>query len=844
MYPGPSSPISIAHHRLRSQPTPSLPNLRAGSYPHRMSSDTPPSSPTIAAPAASELQKHLYASFVEGKTADVSLRIRGSWDATYHLHKVILIQAGFFKSLFTAGFVESIAKFASSQHESPVIDIVFDDPNITRAAFEICIARLYGGGPPIHISPTILPTPAHPLTPTIPFSSVADSIQHTPCPPNHHPTTPRFLLSLLATAVYLSVPIVAAQALSAVLTTIGPRTVLRYLDFATGKGIGEPDEEEPEAAVGLEAIAILATDDDDQSRKASSTYERDSQQVGSPQSTRSESTDHLEIKKEDPANSFSESSCSSASHNPPTSYFYGGVSNKIGEAAVCWITRWAADMLQYEQDSLGPSFARIRQESFIVPPASIPSTRKRATTIPFHSNAPIHRSNPSTSVGIISEGVTAAYDMPFIWRRGGLDARETERYNMARSIVELRRKDGVIQEEESEWSILFEKGIYYANMSFDDMIDLEKHVSSVTGKPYAPLAVLQSAHWDQSMLRHHITFRPASSAQQSPGPPPKELGVSVTTGEIHDQQGPGGDSKLYFPVPEDSSSRLGDSVGLESASMDQLFAPSPMRKQAGRTGVVHTAENNCFGLDQQAYAASACKHEDPKGKGKWTPHPPLRFGVEFWDIDALKEKSRLHSHTIWYAGSLWNVYVQVVRKKGVQLGVYLHRQSTVDPIPPSSAPLPSLAGPAVVATPQPQHVASLARPSSSHSRSSTPSSTPASPSRPSSMPNSYSSVHVNSVAGNTIPATAPPVAPSQPYRDGRGAVSAYFTIACASATGANLTKFTSAPDVFSVSQSWGWKSSSLRTEEYLELSDDGVMKAHITSGKEVSLRATIVLGVV
>lgn len=111
--PSSSTPISFAQHRLRGQPTPSLPNLRATPLsvslsssarvhqadrpPDRMSNDTStlaPSSPIATHPySALELQKHLYASFLEGKTADVSLRIHGSWRATYRLHRVVLIQA-------------------------------------------------------------------------------------------------------------------------------------------------------------------------------------------------------------------------------------------------------------------------------------------------------------------------------------------------------------------------------------------------------------------------------------------------------------------------------------------------------------------------------------------------------------------------------------------------------------------------------------------------------------------------------------------------------------------------------------------------------------------------------
>jgi hypothetical protein len=76
--------------------------------------------------SAADIQRHLYSALLHGRTPDVSLCVRASWHATYRLHRIILIQAGFFNSLFTAGFAES-----SPQPEE--IDIIFDDPNITRA---------------------------------------------------------------------------------------------------------------------------------------------------------------------------------------------------------------------------------------------------------------------------------------------------------------------------------------------------------------------------------------------------------------------------------------------------------------------------------------------------------------------------------------------------------------------------------------------------------------------------------------------------------------------------------------------------------------------------------------
>lgn len=79
--------------------------------------------------SSNQIQAHLYQSFLSGATSDVSLRCTGSWSAVYSLHRVVLIQAGFFRSLFTNGWKES------SRIDSPVdtIQLRFDDPNITRA---------------------------------------------------------------------------------------------------------------------------------------------------------------------------------------------------------------------------------------------------------------------------------------------------------------------------------------------------------------------------------------------------------------------------------------------------------------------------------------------------------------------------------------------------------------------------------------------------------------------------------------------------------------------------------------------------------------------------------------
>jgi hypothetical protein len=82
-------------------------------------------------------------------------------------------------------------------------------------------------------------------------------------------------------------------------------------------------------------------------------------------------------------------------------------------------------------------------------------------------------------------------------------------------------------------------------------------------------------------------------------------------------------------------------------------------------------------------------------------------------------------------------------------------------------------------------------------------------------------------------------------------IAAYFMVSCASATGSSQTRFSSAPDAFSIGQSWGWKSSSLKSEEYVDVGADEDIEDLVSvprklkpKGKEVSFRATIVLGLV
>ncbi|OSD05794.1 hypothetical protein PYCCODRAFT_1361643 [Trametes coccinea BRFM310] len=881
-----------------------------------------PASPTR--PTPNDLQSHLYASFLQRKTADVALRISGSWHAVYRLHRVILIQAGFFQSLFTSGFSESKGKHSGHRGDPEFIDIVFDDLNITRA---VCIARLYGGGPQLWISPSMIPTSTCPLTPMFSsggpdytthqtgsaFPASLDVSSSPQLPPGHHPASPRFLLSLLATATFLSIPSVASQALSAILRTVGPHTVVRYLNFAIGRGIGPPgdvgaEEEhdyESDPAAGLEQVAEIVREEDMSFDSSLDLTPREAAPARGTEKVKEEPkhsricSGAVDADSDTDSEYHEEDGGKAAAERLEPCYYYGTVSDKVGEAAACWLARWGIDMLQLEEQAV--AFTGKAEDVWSAAAHHI----QWATDRP--GSAPPEMRNPRTGASANSAS-TSRIDAvaPVIWRRGGLTARwvrgiissdaffvkgEKERYEVARNVVEMRRAaraQGVPGEsaevEEAEFERLFRDGIYYANMHLDDLMTTSRDISPSTGKPYVPLSVLQAAHWNHSALYHRV-MHPEELDKR--GGTAKELGLGISTADIpqyvvHPEE----QDKRFYPVPGDSSLRLGDSTGLEGASMEQLFETGGAKRSA------NASEANFFGLEQSCRPASSFSTSPTSpspdasvsGATQWTAHPPFRFAVEFWDVDALKEKSRLHSHTVWYAGSLYNVYVQVVRKKGVQLGIYLHRQSTVDPIPACSAPAIGALPPpprdrgvlgrgpsSSVSSPRPQSVAGSSSigfrthspaPMSPLGRTSTTVSVPNSPAASSSLSSSLPSSSGFARSSNllpgspqsassggpiTLPALATAVPPPQPYRDPRAAVSAYFTIACASATGASLTRFTSAPDVFSVSQSWGWKSSSLRAEEYLEVDADGAAGPGAVvapARREVSLRATVVLGVV
>jgi hypothetical protein len=301
-------------------------------------------------------------------------------------------------------------------------------------------------------------------------------------PTGDHPASPRFLLSLIATALYLGIPTLAAQAVKDVLASVGPHTVLLYLRFALGAPLPLPSPTEPQAAIGLEQVAQPYESFCTAASTGLSTPSNPIHISAPPPEAITQALRELDFQKEEDleyqkdisdASSVSESifSTTDSGLDGHRSFHYGAVSDRIGEAAACWLARWAPDMLAYEYPSFLRDPGQVSSKLIDVDgPMVSPAPRRRAATVTAAMmNKTIERQTENGN----------RISIPIIWGRGGLQAKwvralvtsdalfvrgERERYDFAVAVVEYRRKGGIDPAEEKEWQKMFSESIYYSNM--------------------------------------------------------------------------------------------------------------------------------------------------------------------------------------------------------------------------------------------------------------------------------------------------------------------------------------------------------------------------------------------
>ena len=460
--------------------------------------------------------------------------------------------------------------------------------------------------------------------------------------------------------------------------------------------------------------------------------------------------------------------------------------------------------------------------------------------------------------------------------------------------------------------VLLDEGIHYVHLSFEQLQKI-RNQRDILGLPLMPEKVINDALWMQMELRQRVVNAPELNL---------ELGLSQESEDLHEPvipeedeeadsnataKGKQRDTQNYQEVVEDemeSGSWDGngkprkfwipnvDSTSVSGANPDtSLYAtPSSNRPYISRLSASIDPVDVQWASDFTASATdrpSTADRNDPIPPISYTHYPPFRFAAEFPNPRNLKEKKRVYSRTVWYAGSLWNVYIQKVETtKNTQLGVYLHRakeregedghhhhSSSVDERrgqfemlmrhnnrsqPQSRGDLldedasNSSADPdtTLVSSEQPSRAATISnllRGGASRDDSSLTKSSHQTPS-----PYALSSLPFNNSAadsedennesttnGRDGKAVRNSVPTLPPYVDGRPTIKTYFKIYSPSKGGRMLSVYESAPDLFNFSQSWGWKSSTMVLDDGLcgyESSDTA------RGGRESKLRFMVVIG--
>lgn len=459
--------------------------------------------------------------------------------------------------------------------------------------------------------------------------------------------------------------------------------------------------------------------------------------------------------------------------------------------------------------------------------------------------------------------------------------------------------------------VLLDEGVHYVHLSFEQLQKIRDQ-RDILGLPLMPEKVINDALWMQMELRQRVVNAPEVDLELGLSHPSDDLqgedvqegrnGVTLPNGkgkerdtDLHDNLEEGGDDidsgswdgngkPRKFWIPNlDSTSVMGGNPDTALYATPSISRPYISRLSASIDPVdVQWASDFTASANERP---TTSERSDQLPPISYTKYPPFRFAAEFPNPRNLKEKKRVYSRTVWYAGSLWNIYIQKVETtKNTQLGVYLHRAkekegqddhrhtSSVEEHTSQVEMLmhrnqrrnrrqsrelleedTSNSGTDPDSTLVPQDrassasaISSLLRGSASHrdtpltKSSQTPSALPQLP---------YPRASINSdsenddlVSQNRESSKTNRSVPTIPvYVDGRPTIKTYFKIYSPSKGGRMLSVYESAPDLFNFSQSWGWKSSTMVLDDGL-CGYDGGESGSGRDGKGAKLRFMVVIG--
>jgi hypothetical protein len=444
--------------------------------------------------------------------------------------------------------------------------------------------------------------------------------------------------------------------------------------------------------------------------------------------------------------------------------------------------------------------------------------------------------------------------------------------------------------------VLLDEGIHYVHLRFEQL----QHIRSqrdILGVPVLPEKVISDALWMSMELRQKVLNARTSDI---------ELGLSELPEDIEDPDshadhntvsekgkrretdafraeendpemesgswdGNGKARKFWIPDHDVSCVMGGTREACVAANSTSLaeWSTHAARLSASLepTDVAWALDFNTGGVGESGRPPS--RSYSPTAAPRFSHYPPFRFSAEFPNPRTLKERKRVYSHTVWYAGSMWNLYIQrVVTAKVQQLGIYLHRAKDKDPCDdPLAQFIPATVDDRIGQLEREMLMRANERRNQTWQANEVPGQRPGqheetsdvvesehpSPDR---RPGSLGSRKISQMPGRgQTPHTGAhmldsdeedeeliranrtySVAAMPPYMDQRPTVKTYFKIYSPSKAGRLLSIYESAPDNFDVSKSWGWKSSQM-------VLDDGIVGCDTTKAtKEGKLRYMVVIG--
>ena len=460
--------------------------------------------------------------------------------------------------------------------------------------------------------------------------------------------------------------------------------------------------------------------------------------------------------------------------------------------------------------------------------------------------------------------------------------------------------------------VLLDEGIHYVHLSFEQLQTI-RNKKDALGLPVMPERVISNALWMSMELRQLVAnaneddmelgLAQVSNENLEQATETNNV-VSISNGKEKEHEfgghgeedddemdsgswdGNGKPRKFWIPST-DSTQVMGgnpDSLVSTATGVRPYISPQLSRLSASIDPTdVQWASDFTASVNERPQTPGRPVSSEPTPSISYTHFPPFRFAAEFPNPRSLKEKKRVYSRTVWYAGSLWNVYIQKVETtKNTQLGVYLHRakekEGTEEPRPGSvderigqvemlmrqnlrnrrrqsaqdhrdideddgSSGDPDT----TLVSRSHQHrsnmLSSLLRDNGVMKSSQSPGTLALS-----ALPDRMYRQPVSSLGSDSEdPDLDPPSAGNRrssttkapalpPYVDGRPTIKTYFKIYSPSKGGRMLSVYESAPDSFNFAQSWGWKSSTMVLDDGLLGYEEG------GRSKDGRLRFMVVIG--